>query len=363
MKLVVGVGRVNALLGTDLGAEGITELIEPLGFGAEPEGGSLAVTVPTNRPDVREAPFGVDDVIEEVARIYGYARLPRRQPSWPEPGRLTRHQRERRRVRDVLCGLGAFEAWTPSFVDDADHRRMGLEGPTVAVTNPLVSDEAFLRRSLLPGLLRALVYNVDRRQGAIRLYEVGTVFSHPDAGGSRTVERSGAGGATTAWLPGERELVCAVFAEDGDDARTAVAAWYVLREALGVTEVEIDAPGTDVDAAPEVGANSSRGGSPVSTRPAPAAWSRAWAWRSAQSARSTRASRPTSGSTAGSLGSSSTSASSSTPPSPHGPPTRRGRSAAFHPRTSTWRWSSTTRYPRRGWGGSCRKPEASSSSR
>jgi phenylalanyl-tRNA synthetase beta chain len=94
----------------------------------------------------------------------------------------------------------------------------------------------------MPGLLEALAYNAGRRQGAIRLYEVGVVFSHPDEGSPRVVERSGVGGSQTTLLPGERELLSAVFATDDDDARSAVAAWHVLAEAFEVTGVRLVTP-------------------------------------------------------------------------------------------------------------------------
>ena len=87
LRLAVPVARVNELLGTDLNGEAVAGLLEPLGFGCEPQGATLAVTVPTNRPDVRPAPFGVADVVEEVGRAYGYSALPRRYPAWPAPGR------------------------------------------------------------------------------------------------------------------------------------------------------------------------------------------------------------------------------------------------------------------------------------
>jgi len=235
----VPLARVNGLLGTSLDAEAIAALIEPIGFACEPSGAELVVLVPTNRPDIRPSPHGVEDVIEEVARTYGYSRIGRRQPSWPQPGRLTAHQRERRRVRDVLCGLGADEVWTPSLVADADHARMGLGGPAVEVSNPLASDESVLRRSLLPGMLRALAYNADRRQGSLRLFEVGTVFSHPDEGAGRVVERAGAGGATTVVLPGERQLLGVALALDDDDARAAVAAWEVVAASLRLRAVAL----------------------------------------------------------------------------------------------------------------------------
>ena len=249
-ELDVPVARVQRQIGVALTPEEIAGLIEPIGFACgldKVEGGSgyLQVTVPTNRPDVRTAPFGIDDVIEEVARTYGYANVPRRTPAWPQPGHLTSLQRSRRTLKDVLCGLGASEGWTNTFVSEEAHRRVGLEGPAVRVSNPLTNDEPFLRRSLMPGLLAALGYNAGRRQGAIRLYEVGVVFSHPDEGHPRVVERSGAGGTQKTLLPGERELASVVFALDDDDARTAVGAWHVVAEAFGLAGVRLVAAGAD----------------------------------------------------------------------------------------------------------------------
>jgi len=246
LDLLVPLARVRTVLGTAFGGDEVSSLLEPIGFGCEPDGETVSVRVPTNRPDIRPAPHGVDDVIEEIGRTYGYSRLTRTQPSWPQPGRLNERQHERRHVRAVMCGLGASEAWTNSFLDDEDHARVGLSGEAVRVANPLASEESVLRRSVMPGLLRALAYNADRRQGEIRLFEVGAVFSHPDGndpGGGRVVERAGAGGGSRAVLPGEREVLAAVFAAPGDDARTAAAAWATLAQALRLTGVRLVPPG------------------------------------------------------------------------------------------------------------------------
>jgi phenylalanyl-tRNA synthetase beta chain len=95
----------------------------------------------------------------------------------------------------------------------------------------------------LPGLLGALSYNASRRQPDVRLFEVGVVFSHPGDGAPRIVERAGAGGLETAELPGERELLSAVFAQDSDDARQAVAAWHVLADSYRLGRVRLVPPG------------------------------------------------------------------------------------------------------------------------
>ncbi len=269
VRVTVGRDRVNALLGTEFGGDMVEELISPLGFrferdghdtsesdrrGTHPEvGGSDAsedgggartfqVVVPTRRPDIRPDPMGEADIAEEVARIYGYSRLVRRMPSWPQPGRLSRYQRERRLVKGLLSGLGSIEAWTATFVTASDELVAGFEPPYVEVTNPLVESERYLRSSMMPGLVRAVAYNADRRQGAVRFFEVGTVFqpspSPPKPQADRARPESGEEPAVTM-----TERMSAVFAGDGDDAWTAVNAWRMVAEAVRLADWEMETVG------------------------------------------------------------------------------------------------------------------------
>ena len=240
----VPVARVHRQIGVELSGERIAELIGPIGFDVLEPGrdGVLEVLIPTNRPDVRPEPYGVDDVIEEIARTFGYSNVPRHTPTWPQPGFLTALQRNRRLAKDVLCGLGVSEGWTDTFVSAGQHAEVGLTGEAVRVANPLDTEKPYLRRSLLPGLLGALAYNAARRQGDVRLFEVGVVFSHPGDGAPRVVERAGAGGLERAELPGERELLSAVFAQEDDDARQAVVSWQVLADAFRLDRVRLLAP-------------------------------------------------------------------------------------------------------------------------
>jgi phenylalanyl-tRNA synthetase beta chain len=249
-ELDVPIARVQRQIGVPLTRGDIAGLLDPIGFTTRAgTADHVTVRVPTNRPDVRPAPYGIDDVIEEIARMFGYANVPRHTPTWPQPGHLTSLQRSRRLAKSVLCGLGASEGWTNTFVSEDAHRRVGLRGPAVRVSNPLVAEEPYLRRSLMPGLLGALAYNAARRQGSIRLFEVGVVFSHPEQGAPRVVERSGVGGSQTALLPGERELLGAVFAYEDDDARTATAAWHVVGDAFRASGIRLVAP-TDGEVIP-----------------------------------------------------------------------------------------------------------------
>ncbi len=242
--LAVRPARINALLGTSFTAPEVAGLLGPLGIvatasgsgdGPAPDGvtadgdapgdadghDALQVTVPTFRPDIRPAPMGEADIAEEVARTYGYVRIARRMPSWPQPGRLTDRQRERRLLKEVLCGLGASEAWTATFVSEGDQEAAGDEGPYVEVTNPLVEVERYLRSSMVAGLVRSVRYNVDRRQRGVRLFEVGSVFRRR-------------GPATDSGSAESSERLSAVLAAEGDDAWTAVAAWRTIAEALGL---------------------------------------------------------------------------------------------------------------------------------
>ena len=231
LELAVRPARVNALLGTDFGAAEIAGLLAPLGMAATPTGGAddpVAVVVPTFRPDIRPAPMGEADLAEEVGRTFGYARLPRRQPAWPQPGRLSDRQRLRRRLKDVLCGLGASEAWTTAFLTEADLVGAGATPPFIEVANPLVESERFLRTTMIPGLLQALRYNAERRQGDLRLFEVGAVFAPvevPDPDGPPAEET---------------ERLSVVFCAEGDDAMAAVAAWHTVAEAVGLAGWELE---------------------------------------------------------------------------------------------------------------------------
>ena len=135
--------------------------------------------MPTWRPDcTREV-----DLIEEIARIYGYDNITRSLPPRPTAAvGLTEYQKGRRRVRESLAGAGSNEAWTNTFLSDADLARAGLD-PSIAleVENPLDRSERLLRTSLLPGLLSAARFNIDRQATAFSLFELGSVFRHPPA--------------------------------------------------------------------------------------------------------------------------------------------------------------------------------------
>jgi phenylalanyl-tRNA synthetase beta chain len=211
--ITVRTARVNAILGTDLSRDDIAALLDPIGFAPVAAGDDVAVTIPSWRVDSSAE----IDVIEEVARQYGYSRIVKTVPRPPQPGSLSVRQKDRRRLRAVLVGLGCAEAMPNTFLAPADLTRSGLDADGLVVTNPLVADESMLRTSLLPGLLRAVALNESHRQMGVRLFEIGHTYRHGDD--------------ATAELPDERAMLAVALA--GHEAPAAVATLDEIVAALG----------------------------------------------------------------------------------------------------------------------------------
>ena len=185
----VRTGRLNRLLGTTLGAGEIAELLAPIGYDAAVTGEDTVVSIPSWRYDSTSE----IDVVEEVARLYGYTNIGVGLPPSPHAGRLTERQLERRRLRALLVGRGLSEALPLPFLAPGDLERSGLIGDGITIANPLVAEESVLRTSLLPGLVKALATNAARRNAGVALWEIGHVFRRPV-------------GADSA-LPDEREML------------------------------------------------------------------------------------------------------------------------------------------------------------
>ena len=164
--------RAEMLLGVPVSSVEVREALGRLRIPAtEEEDGRITAEIPPFRVDLeREV-----DLIEEVGRITGYDRVPSTLPGVRQAGGLTASQRARRRARELLAGAGLFETLSYSFAPPSD-AELG-DGDPVRVANPISEEDAYLRASLLPGLLRAARRNVSHRRTAIRLFEVGTVFA------------------------------------------------------------------------------------------------------------------------------------------------------------------------------------------
>jgi phenylalanyl-tRNA synthetase beta chain len=158
--------RTKALGGIDVPEMRQKEILENLGF----EVAGNAVTVPSWRRDVE----GPADLVEEVARITGYDKVPST-PLERAPGvaksTATRSQLLERRVRRTAAARGLDEAVTWSFISEGEAAAFG--GGEWTVANPISEDLKVMRPSLLPGLIAAARRNLDRGAPSVRLFEIG----------------------------------------------------------------------------------------------------------------------------------------------------------------------------------------------
>ena len=206
--------QIKRVLGIDIDVDRVRSLIEPIGFGVlQPDSSNaVKIIIPSWRPDCSQE----IDVIEEIARHYGYDEIGKIVPKSPVHGRLSAVQQRRRGVRDFVLSLGASEAMPNPFLAPGDLLRCGLsEDNALRLANPLVAEESVLRTSLRPGLLRAIAYNQSHRINGISLFEVGHVYP-------QGVEQ----------LPDEHEVLCVVFAEA--DATQAMDCWSQISQYLGI---------------------------------------------------------------------------------------------------------------------------------
>jgi phenylalanyl-tRNA synthetase beta chain len=173
-ELALRRARLAGLLGITVPDAEVTGILGALGFSLAPSASGWTVTVPTRRVDVvREV-----DLIEEVARHYGFDRIPATFPvlraaaAAMDP-RITRA----RQLRRVLTGAGFSEAVTFGFIAEDAATPFAAPGDVAPIANPLSETFAVLRPSALPGLLDALAHNRRRQQRDVRLFELGNVFS------------------------------------------------------------------------------------------------------------------------------------------------------------------------------------------
>ena len=178
--LTFRIPRFNAMMGADIPADFIEDILVRLGCAVEATADAdvLSVLAPTFRPDLeREI-----DLYEEVLRLWGMDRIAPTLPGGRERvGTRTPEQQVARRVNDVLRAAGLNETMTYSFAEPGDVERLGLPadglGLAVELLNPLNADMSVMRQSILPGLLRSVAYNQARGVKNIQLYEIGTVFT------------------------------------------------------------------------------------------------------------------------------------------------------------------------------------------
>jgi phenylalanyl-tRNA synthetase beta chain len=183
--------RVQHVLGTPLSADIVTDCLTRLGMKVEGSAPAWSVTPPSWRFDISIE----EDLIEEVARLYGFDNIPeqneiaaQRMQPWTE----ARVRNER--AADLLVDRGYQEAITYSFTEPATQALL-QPGPAFALANPISAELAVMRASLWPGLLQALGSNQRRQQQRARLFEIGRRYSGTDGAETEVVAGVVAGSA------------------------------------------------------------------------------------------------------------------------------------------------------------------------
>lgn len=169
---------INSRLGMKIPLEDMLEILERLKFKTEAANNQLIISVPTRRQDIQIE----EDVVEEIARLYGYDEIPATLPETEaRPGGLTPYQAKRRIVRNFLEGAGLLQATTYSLTSEKSVKQFALnETATTKLLMPMSEERSLLRQSILPHLLESVTYNTARRTDSVALYETGAVFLKTD---------------------------------------------------------------------------------------------------------------------------------------------------------------------------------------
>ncbi len=163
--------EVKRILGIELSDEEIERILGKLGFILASANGDFSVTFPTWRLDVeREI-----DLLEELARIYGYNKFPNTLPTFTGAVVALPNEQKDAKVRETMLALGYDEAISITFVSEQDARAFSTAEP-LPLANPLSEEAGYMRNSLVSGLLDMVAYNLNRGNNDVRLFEAGEIF-------------------------------------------------------------------------------------------------------------------------------------------------------------------------------------------
>ena len=174
VEVVSTLSDVNRVLGTELTYTDIEDVFRRLGFGLTGDAEKFIVSVPRRRWDIHiEA-----DLYEEIARIYGYDKLPATLPKGDgTAGQLTETQKLRRKVRTVAEGAGLTEVITYALTTPEKAVQFSTNPSNLTeLMWPMTVDRSVLRQNMVAGILDTVAYNVARKNKDLALYEIGKVF-------------------------------------------------------------------------------------------------------------------------------------------------------------------------------------------
>ncbi len=171
--------KVNKLLGTEISASIMKKIVLALGIKIKGSSGKkMALEAPSFRCDIKNE----IDVIEEIARVYGYDKIPITLPKIVEqPTRFDRTMVVRKKIRECLTALGSDEIITYSLLSRKMVEASEASGDSiVGIANPLTNEQEMMRPNLLSGMMNAILWNINRKTKDLKLFEIGNVYFKKD---------------------------------------------------------------------------------------------------------------------------------------------------------------------------------------
>jgi phenylalanyl-tRNA synthetase beta chain len=171
--VVLRTARAAKVIGVDVTDEMIADIFNRLGLPFTHEAGQFSVTAPSYRFDIEIE----EDLIEEVARVYGFENIPANPPVAPSAMLIEpENTRSLFAVRHQLADLGYQEVVNMSFVESAWEADFAGNDAPIRLQNPIASQMSVMRSTLIGGLLANVRYNLNRKAGRVRVFEVGAIF-------------------------------------------------------------------------------------------------------------------------------------------------------------------------------------------
>ncbi len=221
--------RINQLLGTQLKSKEMVSILKKLQFPVA-QNGKLKVKVPSFRRDI----FHYSDLVEEVARIYGYQKIPINQRAGGSlVTTLLAEEKFIKKTRNTVAGLGFSEVVTNSFISPKVQENLEVRFHSVRLLNPISEELSVLRRSLLPSLLSVIQWNQNRKETDLRIFEIGKIYGkNPDG---TMLEKSNLGLVLT----GKRFPQSWEGREENTNFFDLKGCWETLQENLGFRNTEM----------------------------------------------------------------------------------------------------------------------------
>lgn len=165
---------INSRLGMKIRFDDMLDILNRLQFKTEAMNNQLMISVPTRRQDIQIE----EDIVEEIARLYGYDEIPSTLPETATtPGGLSPYQQKRRIVRNYMEGAGLLQATTYSLTSEKSATQFAMKQTELTrLLMPMSEERSTLRQSILPHLLESVSYNTARRTDSVALYETGSIF-------------------------------------------------------------------------------------------------------------------------------------------------------------------------------------------